>query len=169
MNSYKLTEIGVNLIEQHIKANIATALADVRTDRADARVTTEVPKSYFQFERARGYDSPAVFTIAEGFDFRHKDGWNYIYGLHDIKVAVLVEDLDRYKLTVKAWRYQAALTKILTQAILQTPDESVKLVVKVLRNTFSGIFSEAADTENKMSVFHKEVVCELEVEHYEQL
>ena len=169
MASFKLTEIGVQLIETHIKTNIAAALADVRTDRADARVTTEVPKSYFRFARARGYDSPAVFVIAEGFDFRATEGWNYVYGTHDIKVAVLVEDRDRYNLTTKAWRYQAALTKLLDQTTLQSGDGSVKIVSKILRNTFSGIFSEAADTENPMTVFHKEVICELEVEHYEQL
>lgn len=169
MSSYKLTEIAVDLIMAHIKANIAGALAEVRTDRNNPVVTTEPPKAYFKFAHPRGLDSPFVMVIAEGLDFRRTEGWNYVDGLHDIKVAVIVEDKDKYNLTVKAWRYQAALTKLLLQQQLNTPDEKVKIVTKIVRNTFSAIFSDAADEASEMAVYHKEVICELEVEHYEQL
>ncbi len=167
--AYHLSEIAVNLIMAHIKANIGAALLAVRTDRNDPIVTTEDPKAYFIYPRAKVYDAPAVFIVAEGFDFRPETGWNFVSGTHDIKVAVVVEDKTMPALTIKAWRYQAALSKLLNQTTLQTGDLKVKIVTKLLRNTFSGIFSEAADEQNPMTVFHKEVICELEVEHYEQL
>lgn len=170
MNSLKLTEISVSLILAHLKTNMPTALADLRTERADAKVTTEPPQSYFIYERARGYKTPAVFIIAEECDFRlDATGPNYVNSRERINVAVLVEDRDREHLTYKAWRYQAALAKLLMNTALTNVGDSVKIVTKVMRNSFSPIYSNAKDEESAQAVFRKEIVLELEVDHYEQL
>ena len=169
MASYKLTEISVDLIQTHLKTNIATALTDVRTDRADAKVTTEPPRSYFIFPRAKGYRLPAVFTIAEESDFRLETGPNFINALEKINVSVLIEDKDRGSLTIKAWRYQAALAKLLNNTALTNVGNTVKIVTKLVRNSFSPIYTNAADEESTAAVFRKEVVLELDVEHYEQI
>lgn len=168
--AYKLTESTVGLIVAHLKANMPAALLAIRTDRADARVTTEPPNSYFIFEKARGYRPPAVFVIFEQCDFRlGETGPNFINALETGNVTVLIEDKDRESLTIKAWRYQAALAQLLTNTSLTNGANTVKLVTKVVRNSFSPIYSNAKDEESSQAVFRKEIVLELEVEHYEQL
>lgn len=170
MASYRLTEITVNLIIAHLKANMPTALATLRTDRADSRVTTEPPTSYFIYPRAKGYRPPAVFVIAEETDFRLEEtGPNFVNATDIIHVAVLVEDKDRESLTIKAWRYQAALAKLLNLTDLVSADTTVKCVTKILRNTFSPEYTNARDENAADAVFRKEVVLELEVEHYEKI
>lgn len=171
MSSYKLTEITVNLIIAHIKANISGALSDVRTDRADAKVSTEPPVSFFRYydPGPKVYRPPAVLVISKSFDFRLSEGPNYIYGLETVDVGILVEDHDRDALTLKAWRYQAALAKLLNNTALTNAGNTVKIVTKLIRYNFSEPYTDAGKKGSTVSVFRKEVVLELEVEHYEQI
>lgn len=169
MSSRRLAEETVSLIEAHIKANIAAALANVRTERADAKVSTEVPKSYFRFAEPLGYRTPAVFTICQGMTTQEAEGANFVKLQADVLVSALVEDRTKDTLLLKTWRYQAALHKILHLTHLTSSDNKVKLICKVTRINFSPEFSDTKDGNAPQSVFRKEVSLELEVEHSEQL
>jgi hypothetical protein len=170
MASRRLAEITVKLIEAHIKANIATALAEVRTDRADAAVTTEVPKSYFKYELAEGYRAPAVFTICDSIQSRNVEKQaNFLACMATVRVSVIVEDRLKDSLVVKSWRYQAALHKLLHLVDLISADSKVKIVSKVEEILFSPEFTDTKDPSAPQSVFRKEVLLLLNVEHYENL
>lgn len=170
MASLKLIEYTTNLLMTEIQAKIDAALQQVSTDRADNFVSLESPVSYFYFWNAQAYQAPAVFVIAEDFDMRLLDtGPNFVNALARMNVAVVVEDKDAYYVTVKAWRYQAALTKILHLAHMLSADQTVKLVAKVVRTTFSSLYPKDKSDQDPDEVFRKEVVVELEVEHYENI
>jgi hypothetical protein len=165
MASRKLAEVATNLIIARIKSEIAAALADVRTDRVDGKVSTEVPRNYFIYEKAIGFQAPAVFVICQEMDFRKAErGANHINAVSRFGVSVLIEDIDCDRLTIKAWRYQAALHKILDQTHLDDVDETMKIVVKVNNASFSPVFTNAGESPNN---FRKEVVLNCDVEHYE--
>lgn len=170
MSANNLAEIAVDLIEAHIKANIGTALTEVRTARADAFVTTEVPQSYFIYPKPTpwGYRCPAVFVIVENIDFKLDRGQNHINSRMKINVAVLVEDKDLDHLTVKAYRYQAALNKILEETALSDAALTVRYIVKVIRAEYSTVYSNAQRDGDPQGAFRKEVLLELEVEDFEQ-
>jgi hypothetical protein len=70
MSVHYLAETAVNEIQSLIKDNISDVLAALRTDRGDAKVSTEPPQSYFFYEEAKGYRTPAVFIIARNIDFQ---------------------------------------------------------------------------------------------------
>jgi hypothetical protein len=168
MASLKLIESTVLMIEAHIQSNIVAALVEVSTDRADNLVSMEPPASYFRFPSAVGYRSPAVFIIAEEMDMRLSGGQNFVQALANVNVAVLVEDKDYYALTLKAWRYQAALVKLLHEVQLDSVD-GVRLVSKVGRISFSSIYPGDRREDDPDEIFRKEVVVELDVEHYENI
>lgn len=167
MSANNLSEIAVDLITAHIESNIATALSEIRTARADAFVSTEVPQSYFIYPQAYGYRTPAVFVIAENIDFRLDRGPNMINAKIKINVTVLVEEKDLTRLTVKTYRYQAALCKILQQTRLTASDNSVTYIVKVIRAEYSPIYTNAQQADDPTGAFRKEVLLECEVEDYE--
>lgn len=165
----QLVESTATMIRDEIKANIASALASVRSSRTDAKVTTEPPTSYFLYAKARGYKTPAVFSFPEEQDFmREQRGANYISSVVRMQVGVLIEDRGEDNLTFKAWRYQAALHSILHQKRLQDDTRNVTLVSIVKKATFSGIYVEGRSPNAQETVFRKEVVLELDVEHWEQ-
>lgn len=170
MASLKLIEYTVKMVMAEVESNISAALAQVSSDRADHFVSLESPLSYFYFWNAQAYQAPAVFVIAEDFDMRLLDtGPNFVNALARVNVAVTVEDKDEYYVTIKAWRYQAALTKILHLAHMLSADQQVKLVAKVVRTTFSSLYPKDKSDQDPDEVFRKEVVVELEVEHYENI
>lgn len=165
MSSQKLVEIDSYLIRDYIKANIGAALAEVRTDRADSMVTTEVPANYFFFEKAQGYKAPCVFIICTDVDFRKDEmNANFVNAAFRYTVSVVIEDRAEDYLTVKAWRYQAALHKILDQTQLEDPSQSVKATLVVKNASFSPLFSNAGTAPQ---VFRKEVALEIDVNHFE--
>lgn len=171
MGAYKLAETAVNLIQEAIKANIATTLANVRTDRADGVVSTEPPREYFIYETAHVYRAPAVFTIIRSQDIRNSEkNANHINAMDEIIVAVVVEDRLERLLEIKAWRYQAALMPILHQVSLTNSDGSVKLFSRVQSCEFSGIINvKDKQSPNSTNVFRKEMSLKLQVEHVENL
>lgn len=167
MNARKLLEGDVDLILTHIKTNIAAALADVRADRTDPIVTTEPPKSYFIYPMAVGYKTPAVFVIGDSMQFMQPNGPNFIKALSSINVTVLIEDRTAERLTIKAFRYMAALHEVLEQTNLQTADNKLKIVCKVTRAENSPLYSTKEDESAPDNVFRKEVSLFLEVDHWE--
>jgi hypothetical protein len=167
MTANNLSEIAVDLITAQIKANIPDALAEVRTSRDDAYVTTEPPLSYFDYPHAYAYRSPAIFVIVENIDFRLDRGPNCISAKLKVNVNVVVEDKDMSRLTAKAYRYQAALNRVLQQTRLTSSDNSVVYIVKVIRAEYSPIYTNAQAAGDPTGVFRKEVLLECEVENYE--
>lgn len=168
MGAYRLAEIAVNMIEAQIRSNIAAALAAVRVQRGDAKVTTEPPNEYFQYETAQVYRAPAVFTIIKGQDFRNQaQGANHINALNDMVIAVVVEDRVERLVTTKAFRYQAALTALLHEVSLTSGDGAVRLFSRVQNSEFAATISYLKDPQASDSVFRKEVSLRLQVEHIE--
>jgi hypothetical protein len=162
-----LAETATREIESLIKTNIATVLAALRTERGDAKVSTEPPQSYFIYEEAKGYRTPAVFIIARNIDFQKEEyRANHITAKIDIGVSVLVEDKDKDKLAIKAWRYQAALHEILDQAIIEVTGDKAKLFLIVKSADFSPVFT-LESTKGSHGVFRKEVALSVDVQQRE--
>lgn len=164
-----LAETAVREIQSLIKAEIAAVLADLRADRGDSKVSTEPPQSYFIYEEAKGYKTPAVFVIARSIDFQQEQLMgNHVTANIDVGVTVLVEDQDKEKLAIKSWRYQAALHSILDQAIIVVAGNKAKLFCRVRLANFSPVFVKTQAT-GTASVFRKEVSLTVEVQQREGL
>jgi hypothetical protein len=169
MGAYRGAETAVNLIQTQIQNNIATALADVRALRTDDVVTTEIPREYFIYSDANVYRPPAIFTIFEAQQIiNHKSDGNHINAIDTIIVACVVEDRLERLLTIKSWRYQAALMKCLHLVALTSLDSSVILFSKVDSCAFSGIVNLKGKTGQEQ-IFRKEMSLRLEVDHIENL
>lgn len=169
MSSNNLAEITANLIEDKIKSEIALALTDIRSDRADAEVSTELPRSYFQYGSAQTYRCPAVFVVPEDIDFDKDAGANYINAVIRLRVAVIVEDKNLRLLSIKSWRYQAALNKILNQQQLVSIDNKVKVTTIIRSARFSPEFTLAQTKGDPQGMFQKEVSLEIDCRHRESL
>lgn len=169
MSAYLLAEIAVDLIQDHIRQNIATALANLRIERNDPIVSTEPPREYFIYETAHAYRAPAVFTIIQNMDIRDNQiNSNHINAMDDILVAVVVEDRIESRVTRKAWRYQAALMTLVHQVTLTNTQGTLKLFSRVQSCEFSGLVN-LKDPKKDDAVFRKEVSLRLQVEHVENL
>lgn len=160
-----LMESTVILILNQIKANIAAALLNVRTDRADKIVNTDPPLEYFIFEKAIGYRCPAVFVIGDQIDFKLSRGQNHINSTDTVYVSVVLEDRTHELLVLRSYRYCDALHEVLDRQQLITPSQNTKIVVKVTRIQFSEATQKNSPHE---SIFRKEVMLTLEVEHFEK-
>lgn len=168
MSARSLVESSVMLLKDYLKSNIAAALAAVRAERADPVVSTEPPQSFFIYPRAMGYKTPAVFVIAEDIDMQLENGPNAIMAKSKINISVVVEDRDRERLTIKAWRYQDALHSVLDQLQLVSSSGDVKIVCRVIRCSFSPMYSKNKDEEAIENTFRKEVLLECDVHHFER-
>lgn len=169
MSAYYLAETIVNLIQSTVQANIAQSLLDVRTERDDPIVTTEPPREYFIYETAHAYRAPAVFTIIRDQNIRDNQMKpNHVNSMCDVVVAVVVEDRIERLVTIKAWRYQAALMPILHQVSLTNSDGNVRLFSRVQNCQFSGVVN-IKDEKTSTAVFRKEMSLRLQVEHVENL
>lgn len=166
MTTRNLAEVASVMIRDCIKANISAALAGVRTLHPGGKVTTEDPVNYFFFEKAQAFQCPAVFIICQDIDFRKEEmRANHVNAKDNFGISILIEDKDQEALTIKAWRYQAALHEILDerQLTIETPN-NIKLVIEVVRATFSPIFTTAGAEPNN---FRKEILLDCDVYHYE--
>lgn len=165
-----LTETAVTLLTTYIQDNIATALASIAAIRPDDLVSLEPPvnTSYFIAPKQHGYQCPAIFVIDDNTDFRQNEmKANFINALMKINVTVKVEDQDAYLLTLKAWRYQAALHQLLDQTPIDNGDSTVSLLSKVRRITPSGIYSYQNSESDTTASFFKEYELQLEVDFFE--
>jgi len=148
-----------------------TELANVRTFRNDSAVSLEAPQEYFRYEtpQAPVYRAPAIFTIIKDQTIRDEElNPNYVNSMCDIYVACVVQDRIQNNLTTKAWRYQAALMKILHQTTILSGDGFVKLFIRVKNCGFSGIINIKDDRLSDV-IFRKEVNLRLQVNHIENL
>lgn len=165
----QLSETGVQLIENYIKDNITAALAAVAAIRP-GDVTTESPssESYFPYFKAHGYRCPAIFVVDDGMDFRQSETKaNFINAMFSVNVSVKVEDKTMDLLTVKAWRYQAALHSLLDQTTLATQDGKVNLVSRVRKIEPDGPYTYGNDEADETATFFKEYMLKLDVEFFE--
>ena len=166
MSKAQLAEKARELILGAIKANIATKLDGIRTDRNDPIVTTEPPKSYFIFDGAHTYQCPAVFVVVDSLEFpESQTGANFVDAVVRMFVSVVVEDREADRLTIKAERYQAALFEILHWNTLLDDPKNVKIWSKVLNCNFSPLYTKKRGDE--FAEFRKEVSLELEINHWE--
>ena len=172
MSARWLSEQTVGLIQKAVKDGIGPALTAVRVQRGDAAVSTEPPpsQSYFNFEGAKGYRCPAIFTVIDSMDMMNTDrGPNFIAARARVIVSVVVEDRTLPLLTLKAWRYQAALHSVLHLTTLTSADNKVRLESRIERVLFGPEYSDATSKDVPQGVFRKEVALHLDVEHFEAL
>lgn len=177
MNSTKfLAEIAVDVIIKKIQDEISVALLEteqlhsaILSATPPINLSCEPPRSYFIYETPLTFRAPAVFLIADSIDFRKERNANFTDAAFKLYCSVVIEDKDAERLTRKAWRYQAALTQVLDQAILTNPSYTFKMVVKVTDAAFSPIASLPTDPNDRSAVFRKEVSLTLTVENYEPI
>jgi hypothetical protein len=168
MTTRYLLEYDCDLITAHLKSVLPGILSALRIQRNDPTVSTEPPRSYFKYEKARGYEAPAVFVIGETMDFRQAEkGANHVNAESQVNVTVVVEDKSSELLQKKSYRYMAALHEALEQANLQSSDQKLKIVVRVARAENSPLYSNAKDEKSANAVFRKEVSLICEVDHFE--
>jgi hypothetical protein len=162
-----LSEITRSLVLTKIKTDIAAKLSAIRTDRADAKVSTEPFRTYLTYFPAQTLLAPALFVIVDDIDFRKRQkNANGVTAVVNMTLAVVVEERDRELLTIKAERYQTALHEILDDAHLVSSDSQVKCVPMVMRAGFTETYSPGS--QDPQGVFRKDVYLDLEVEHYER-
>lgn len=164
MSSQSVAESVTVEVRDLIKDNIATYLSEVRVDRTDAKVTTEVPASYFIYPDAIGYKTPACFVVVNSIDYSLNRGQNGINSTLQVYVSIVVEDRTQELLTYKVYRYSDALHKLLSRAHLIDDTKKRQSIIKVMRTDFSAT-QKMSSVE---TVFRKEVMLTLEVEHYEK-
>jgi len=164
MSASNLSEITRELVLGKIRSDIAASLAAIRVMRADPIVTTEPPQSYFIYQSIAQYRTPAVFAIVEDMDFKKERGANHVNATVKINISVVVEDRLGDNVVIKAERYQAALYDILDEAVIDSSDNTLRVVVIVKRAMFSPVYMK---DDKSQSAFRKEVLLECEVEHYE--
>lgn len=169
MSANHLAETTVNMMIQYIQANIDAALDAVQTDTSSYKsidhVTLESPRSYFIYPKIKGYQTPAVMVIVDDFDFRPSiKGANHINASVRTSVAVLLEDRDEERLTIKAYRYLDAFHKVLEQAEVEDASIGVKIVIIVNRALFTPHYTDAGS--DSQGLFRKELQLECAVEHY---
>jgi len=166
--SINLSEITRDLVLNQIKTTIAASLAEIRSDRDDAVVSTEPPKSYFIYAPAASYRCPAIFVVVDRMDFKQFDaGANFVPATVTMYVSVLVEDKDETLLTIKADRYYTAIHQSINQKNITSADDLVKISIKVMSAQFGEFWKFKGDSPQGM--FRKEVRLTLNVEHYESL
>lgn len=163
MASQNILESTTDSIVEQIKNNIGTYLAEIRVDRPDGKVTTEVPVDYFIYENAIAYKTPAVFVVADSADYRLGKGPNHINAAIRMYVSIAVEDRNQRLLTLKAYRYNDALHKCLDRQHLI--DGNVLNILKVTRTDISSTQTRKMSATD--SIFRKEILLTLEVEHFE--
>jgi len=167
--SIHLSEVATDLIVEKLKQDLPAALAAVRVNRNDALVTTEPPKSYFIYGGAYAYRAPAVFVVVDAINFQLDRGQNFTEAKIIVKVSGVVEDKDLQRLTIKSYRYQAAMHSVLAQARLTSTDDGLTIVLRVTRAEYSPAFTDSGKPEVTGGVFRKEVMFEIECEAFENL
>jgi len=169
MGAYFGAEIAVELIQTQIQNTISTNLSNVRISRSNPIVSTEPPVEYFIYPTANVYRPPAVFTIFEHQEIKNlKSDGNHINAVDSIVVACVVEDRLERLLTVKSWRYQAALMQCLHLVTLTNSGGGLRLFIKVDSCEFSGIINLKGKNAQEQ-IFRKEMALKLSVDHIENL
>lgn len=165
-----LSELVVDEIRDHIKANIAPALQAVNENFSDERALSfEVPRDYFIYPKAMGFRTPCVFVIADRIDFQKGTKQsNFLNAQMTVNVTVLIEDRDADAITRKAFRYQAALQSILDQVEKISDNGEAKFTLVVQAASFGALYSTADDPNSVSAVYRKEVGLEIDCFLYEK-
>lgn len=164
MSKSRVMEGTVLPIIEYVKANIDTALADLRADRPDNKVSLSAFKDYFIFTNAISYRTPALFVLGRNVDFRLANGANHINARVDVQLNAVFQDRTGDFLTYQAWRYHDVLHALLNRTELESTDGKVKNIIKVVSSQFGDTVQIKEQTE---SPFRTEVMILLEVDHYE--
>jgi hypothetical protein len=174
MSAPRLLEATEQLVTDAIKQNIASAIADVRTENPtgstpqNRQVNVILPQTYFNYVDATDYKLPAVFVIGRTFNSNQsKNAANFISGQALVQCSVIVEDRTSMACNTQAYRYSSAIYGILEQANLSTSDERVKCFVRVSRVENSDLFTKSSNKSLSESIFRKEIAFYLEVDHSE--
>jgi len=148
-------------IIEHIQDKIGAYLNTMYAER-DKDVTMENPIDYFDYEHPIGYRLPCVIVLPQNIDYRLSRGPNHISALVNLICVCVCEDRKSSLLQKKVWRYQDALKHILDRTVLEYTGQ--KNIIRVTRANFSQTESQQTEVD---SLFRKEVLLTLEVEHYE--
>lgn len=169
MSSLGLEEIASDLILDYLKANISQALVDVRTDRDDPTVTIPVPatNSYFIYPYPMGYKPPFIQLIANSYRKMGQRGANHVNGQIDFDLALIAQDTKGDLCMRQAYRYRAALQKLLDQTNLTNTTPAVKFVVLVNTADYSELYLVRPTEGASEKAFRREVNLKLTVEVYE--
>lgn len=154
-------EFCVDAIIDYLKANLPAELNSIYTDR-DKEINLETPLDYFIYENAIGYKTPAIFVIAKDIDYRMGIGANHVNALINLYVGCLIEDRNSYIIQKRMFRYQDALQRTLHRLALEDTNKTQKNIIKVTGASFSETSHIVLE-----SIFRKEVLLTLEIEHYE--
>jgi hypothetical protein len=164
MAKRRIMEGTVLALIDHIKANIASALQDLRTDRTDNKVNLTPFLDYFVYPKAMGYRTPCAFVLGRNTDFQLTRGQNAINANVSVQVSAVFQDKNAELLTYQAWRYSDVLHSILDRAHIVSTDGKEQNIVKVVSQTFGDTVEVKSQTE---SPFRMEVMTVLEVLHIE--
>ena len=151
-------------IIDYIKTNMPTALADLRDDRPDNKVSLSPFLDYFIYPNAIDYRTPALFVLGQNVDFRLSKGQNHINANVRIQLSAVFQDRNADFLTYQAWRYHDVLHVLMNRTELESSDGKIKNIVKVVSSQFGDTIQVKGQTE---SPFRTEVMILLDVEHYE--
>ena len=155
MSVRQLPEAVVDLITDKIQAEINQALIDMRADRDDPRISTELPIKYYISERVDPFQTPAVFVIAKDIDFQKEArGANHVNARVSIQISLVCEDRVTEILTRRVYRYGGVLHTILDQAELTSANNKAKIILIVERSDFSPVFVSPGES----GTFRKEVL-----------
>lgn len=168
--AHQLFETDIKLIIAHIKAGLATALAEVRTRAADGFVDTNPTAKYFFYKPIHAYETPAIVMDPVDGDTRLLEvGANHINALLGFNLYCVLQDRDQERLAIRAFRWMNALSTVLTGAVLTSSDDRVKIVIKVERYSFGDDVTTSQDSKVPAGAFQKGLMIQLGVEHYEQI
>lgn len=174
--AHRLVEADVRLITDFLRTNLPAELLAVATMWADGvSIPAPASGSYFPHDiPVTGLKPPCVAVVADEGDFRLGEAEaNFICARFRINVAAVVQEKEAPRLSYAAYRYQAALHNLLQgKPITGYPDvalePTVKIICKVERCSFSRMYFSGQNPADPQGVFQKEVLLEVDVEHYEK-
>jgi hypothetical protein len=150
----QLPEKVTDLIVKHLRDNMSTSMAALRTDRTDSHITSETPLKYYINEQDN-YTSPAIFVLVQDVDFmKETRGANYINAEMSLNVHIIVEETKEEEVTRKSFRYLAVVQSLLDQATL-TDNSKIKFELVTKRAEFSPVL---IDSNIGRKDFKKEVI-----------
>lgn len=165
--------VGITLIRNKIRDELAAALAQVSSAFPDGIASYEKPiEPVFLFSDTEVYRCPAIFLLVDSFDSQKQAlGQNFILDRYTVICSCVVENLNsREAVTLLAYRYQAALRIVLDQSNLVYNDgtaDRVKIEVRVKSGQFSKEWINANTAASAGRGFRKEIALALSVEHAE--
>lgn len=170
-NPRQLVEATLNLIRDHIKNKISSAISNMQSERSDNRVSITPFKEYYfiEIEPENLKNLPALFLIPVNIDFRKEAKQaNHINAMIRVNCSIVFNDREKDLLALKGFRYQCVLHELLDDVSLINSLNDVKIVLKVVSATFSPVVT-AKSVGSSQNDFRQEVLLELDVDHFEKV